>query len=166
MDLTSLTHIPSLLAHWPTDWIIVGAVTVFIAFDTLRSGGTRASALALALPATVLILEAVPHASGIGALAQRLSTPVLQVLLFVALFVALYILTYRIIGFFSAASGGPVQALFCGLGATAILMAVWVSMPELSALWHFGPQVQAVFSEPYRFWWLLGGYGAIAFARG
>lgn len=166
MNLFSLTHVPSVLAHWPTDWIIIGAAAAFIAFDTLRSGGTRASALALALPATLLILEAIPQAIGIGALAKQLSTPVLQVLLFGVLFVALYVLTYRIIGFFSAASGGPIQALFCGIGATAILVVVWVSMPELSALWQFGPHVQAVFGESYRFWWLLGSYGAIAFARG
>lgn len=165
MNLSPLTNLTSLFSHWPTDWIIIGAVAVFIALDTLRSGGTRAGALALALPATLFALQSLSKAIVVGPFSQQLSTPVLKVVLFGIVFAALYVMAYRIIGFFSAASGGPIQALFCGIGATAMLAVVWVSLPELDALWHFGTQVHAVFGEAYRFWWVIGSYAAIAFAR-
>lgn len=162
MDLSSIS---GLLTHWPTDWILIGAVAVFIAFDTLRNGGTRAATLVLALPATLFVLETLSRALFLGNLAGQFSTPVLQAVLFGIVFVAFYILIYRIIGFYSTASGAPIEALMTGLGATAILLVVWLQVPALDALWHFGSQVHAVFGEAYRFWWLAASYLALAFAR-
>ncbi len=153
------------LIHWPTDWIIIGAIAVFIALDTLRSGGTRASALALALPVGLFTLDALPRALFIGSVSKQFSTPVLQAVLFGIVFVALYVLIYRIIGFYSTSTGAPIEALLTGLAATAILMVVWLQVPALNSLWHFGSQVQAVFGESYRFWWLAASYLALAFAR-
>jgi hypothetical protein len=153
------------LIHWPTDWIIIGAVAVFIALDTLRNGGTRAATLALALPATLFVMDTLPRTLFIGSVLKQFSTPVLQAVLFGIVFVALYVLIYRIIGFYSTSTGAPVEALLTGLAATAILMVVWLHVPALDSLWRFGPQVHIVFSESYRFWWLAASYLSLAFAR-
>lgn len=167
MDLSTYYSLLStnLFTHWPTDWIIIGAIAVFIALDTLKNGGTRASALALSLPATLFVLEALPRALFIGAISKQFSTPVLQAVLFGIVFVTLYILIYRIIGFYSTSTGAPVEALLTGLAATAILVVVWLQVPALDSLWHFGTQVHAVFGEAHRFWWLAASYLALAFAR-
>lgn len=147
------------------DWIIVAALVIVIAFDTLRSGSNRASALALALPTTLLVREQLSSAAFVSGLVGQFSTPLLQVVLFAILFVPLYFFSYRIIGAWGSSSGRPVEALLTGLASTAIVVIVWLSIPALDAVWHFGPQAQYVFSESYRFWWLLVSYGALAFAR-
>lgn len=166
MDFSSgYTLVSNALTHWPTDWIIIGAVAALVAFDTLRNGGTRASALALALPAALYVLAALPKALFIGDVSKQFSTPLLQTVLFGIVFVALYVLTYRIIGFYSTSTGAPIEALLTGLAATAILLIVWLQVPSFDSLWHFGPQVHAVFAESYRFWWLGASYLALAFAR-
>lgn len=165
MNLPSIPSIEGLFNVWPVDWIIILAVVVFIAFDAFRSGGTRAASLALSLPVTVLTLNALSTAAFLNGLITQFSTPLLQALLFAVLFVPLYIFTYRIIGSWGVSGGAPIEALITGLAATVILLVVWLSIPALDGLWHFGPQIQYIFSESYRFWWLLASYAALAFAR-
>lgn len=166
MDFSSgYTLVANTLTHWPTYWIIIGAIAVFIAFDTLRNGGTRATTLALALPAALFVLEALPKALFIGGVANQFSTPVMQAVLFGIVFIALYLLVYRIVGLYSTSSGAPIEALMTGLAVSVILLVVWLQVPGLDSLWHFGSQVQAVFGEAYRFWWLAASYLALAFAR-
>lgn len=154
----------SLLAHWPIDWILIGACAAFIALDAVRSGSARAAALALALPATLLFLDALPHATLPEMVLKQLSTHAGQLIVFAVLFALLYIAIHRMIFGFSG-GGEVIQALITGLAATIVLVVVWLQVPALDSLWHFGPQVQAVFAESYRFWWLIVAYAALAFAR-
>ena len=148
----------------PVDWLIIAALVILIAFDSLRSGTARAAALALALPATMLLTSVLPKAFFLGPLSEGFKLPTGQLLIFGAVFVVLYIACYRTI-FAFADGGGVLQSLLAGFGATIILIVVWLEVPALGALWHLGDQVQAVFGETYRFWWLAGAYIALAFVR-
>ncbi len=165
MNLPSISSLGVFSSAWSVDWIIIVAVATVIAFDAIRSGGTRAASLALSLPATVVMLGALSHAAFVDGLTAQFSTPLLQALLFLVIFIPIYIFTYRIIGSWGMSGGAPIEALLTGLATTAIMLVVWLSIPALDAVWHFGPQVQYVFSEPYRFWWLIASYGALSFAR-
>ena len=160
MDVTSWGFA---FTNWPTDWIVIGAVAMLIALDSLRSGRARASALALSLPATLLITSALPHAAFLGTLGATTSS-VMQVVVFTGIFIAMYISAYRMIFSFSD-GGGVIQSLVAGIAAAIILTVVWLLVPALHSIWHFGPQVQAVFGEAYRFWWLLASFAALAFVR-
>ena len=161
----TLQHLNNLFSSWPTDWIIIGAVAAFLALDALRSSGVRESALSLTLPATIFALGMLPQAIFIGSVSNQFSTPVLQAVLFGIMFVVVYVLVYRVIGLWSVGTGGPIEALIMGVGAAAVLVVVWLQVPALDSLWHFGPQVHAVFGEAYRFWWVAAAYLGLAFAR-
>ena len=148
----------------PMDWIIIAILIALIALDTLRSGTARAAALMLSLPAALFLTGVLPKAALIGPASAQFTAPLAQVAIFVIIFGALYIVAHRTI--FSYSEGAPViQAIITGLAATIVLVVVFLQVSALQSLWSFGPQVQAVFGEAYRFWWLLLSYAALAFVR-
>jgi len=149
----------------PVDWAILAVSAIFAAFDVVRNGAKRVSMLALALPATVLLISALSNDAILGPLSKQFSTPVLQAVLFAIILTVMYVLAGRLGISYGGESGQPLQALLGGLAVTAILVCIWVTTPALQSVWHFGPQVQEIFGESYRFWWILGSYGALAFIR-
>lgn len=161
MDIASVS---SIFTHWPTDWILIGAFTAFAALDAMRTGPARAAALVLSLPASLLLVEELPEAFLAGSLSAQLASPLAQAGIFAAVAVVLYFAIHRLIFTFSNGLG-PIQALLTGLAATIVLVVVWLQVPGFDAIWHFGDQVQAVFGEAYRFWWLLGSFIALAAVR-
>jgi len=162
MNVSSIT---AGFAHWPMDWIIIGLFFSIITILSLRSGTRAASALALTLPITVFVINASSGATFISLLLRQFSTGIAPAILFVVVFVALYLLVYRMTGSYGLTGAYPVQALLAGLAAAVIGVVFWLQIPALAGVWHFGPQVQAVFSESYRLLWLLGAYAALAFVR-
>src|SRR3990167_4715631 len=149
----------------PVDWIVIGAFVIIAAFDCLRSGANRVSTLALALPAAALVFSALAGAVIIGDIAGQFASPMLQGVLFAIVFVVMYILVGSIGISYGSESGRPLQAALGGIAAAAIIIVVWMGMPVLNDLWNFGTQVQSIFGEAYRFWWLIGSYAALAFVR-
>jgi len=162
----SFETITSYVASVPIDWIIIGAFTIFAAFDALRSGARRACTLALALPTTVLLSTSISKAAILGSVTEQFSNSVLGAILFGIVFVIVYILIARIGLAWGNEGRQPIQAALTGVAVTSIVVTIWVATPPLDALWHFGPQVQMVFGESYRFWWLFAGYAALAYVRG
>ena len=152
------------LAQWPIDWILIGAFAAFAALDAIRSGPTRATSLMLSLPAALLLVGNLPNALFIGPLVAQFTTPLAQAGIFAVVTVTLFFVIHRVIFTFSNGLG-PVQALVVGFAATAVLLIVWLQVPGLDGLWHFGDQVQAVFGSAYRFWWLAASYVALAAVR-
>lgn len=152
------------MAQWPTDWILIGAFAVFVALDALRSGSARSASLVLSLPATLLIINAVPQSFFLGPLTAQLTAPIVQIGIFAVVFVLLYIAAHRIIFSFSE-GGGVIQSLIAGVAATIVLVVIWLQVPALESAWHFGGQVQAVFAPAYRFWWLIVAFTGLTFAR-
>jgi hypothetical protein len=161
----NLSSVSSLAAHWPTDWIIVSALVILIAFDAYRSGSGRATALALALPLTLVLTNTLPAAFLLGSVTEQFSAPSAQAVIFGVVFIALFLMLYRIV--YSFSGGGEIgPAFLCGMSATAVVMAVWLQVPGLQSLYHFGPQVESIFGELYRFWWFVAAYFMLAMARG
>ena len=148
------------------DWIVLAVFAFLVAVDALRSGPSRATALALALPLTLLVAGYMQGASFMSGIVQQLSSPILNNAFTLILLAILFICMYRITDTFGADSAHPIQTLLTGLAVAAIAAVVWVQIPSLESIWHFGPQAQALFGAAHRFWWLLAGYIALAFARG
>ncbi len=153
-----------IIAAWPTDWIIIGALATFIALDSLRSGTARAAALMLSLPGALLISKALPDTVFLGPLSDKITMPFAEAAIFIVIAVLLYIVAHRAIFAFSD-GGEVVQSIISGVAAVIVLVIIWIQVPTLESLWFFGDQVQAVFSEAYRFWWLVASYAALAFVR-
>lgn len=155
----------TLMAHWPISWIIVVAIFAFFAFDSYRAGISRTTAVALALPLSLICAQLFPQTYFLGAFATPLNTPTLHAAIIGVFFVLLYLLIIRMVDSFGGGGGGVLSALLAGAGTTVILIAVWTQSPVLSSLWQLAP-LPAFFAESYRLFWLMGGYTAIAFARG
>ena len=159
--LTSVFH------SLPLDWVILGGIVVVIGIDSLRSGVGRACALAAALPIALLLHSLLTKAALIGSLGVLSGSTLAQALTFGGIVLLSYVLVRRMgLEYLDGGMGEPIQAVLAG-GAVAILFnIIWLQVPALDTLWHVGPQIQAVFAENFRLWWLLGAYAALAFARG
>ncbi len=149
----------------PADWIIISSFALVLLIDALRVGSSRISTLAIAALLSLLIESAVTSAAFLGPVVAQLSTPVLQAAFFGILFVLTYILIRRVFIDYGELHGQPLQAIFAAIAVTIIIVVVWLQVPALDAVWHFGDQVRAVFSEAFRFWWLLVSLAALAFAK-
>lgn len=161
----NLDAISGFFSHVPTDWIIIIVLAILLAFDALRSGFGRANALALCLPATLFLFGALPHAKILSRVVGLFGTPLLKAVLIGIVFAAAYLLVRRIAPSYSTGSTPVIQALLAGTASAIVLVVVWLSVPDLQSVWRFGPQVQAVFGEAYRFWWLAFSYTTLAFVR-
>lgn len=162
MDLDAIT---AFYASISVDWTIIGVFAILAAFDALRVGARRACTLALALPAAALFVESLTNAAFLGSVIEQFSTPVLGAILFFIIFAVVYILIGRMGFSWGGEAGKTLQSALAGVAATALLVTFWVNIPALDTLWHFGPQIQTIFGEGYRFWWLIGSYAALAFVR-
>ncbi len=149
----------------PTDWIIIGSFVLILLVDALRVGSGRISTLAIAALISLLVLDTVPSSAFFGSVASQLSTPVLQAVFFGVVYILTYILVRRIFMDYGELHGQPLQAIFAAIAVTALIVVVWLQVPALTAVWAFGDQVRAVFSESFRFWWILLSLAALAFAK-
>jgi hypothetical protein len=149
----------------PADWIIVGSFGVLALVDALRVGSARISTLAVAALITLVVHQTFAPAVFLGALSATLSTPVLQAALFGVLYVIVFIFIRRVYIDYGELQGQPLQAIVAAVAVTALMLVVWVQVPALQAVWHFGGQVAAVFGDSFRFWWIFASLGALAFAK-
>lgn len=162
MDLGAVTSFFSSLS---IDWLILGAITIFVALDALRSGTGRAAAVLCALPASLLLWKALPSAFFVGNFIDGLPQSWGPLVVFVVIVVAMYVLSRQIIGDASSFSSGPLQALIAGVAVTAVLTVIWLQMPQLSNIWDFGQSIESLFAGKWSFYWLLASFGALGFAR-
>ncbi len=161
----NIASLPSLIAHWPVDWMIIAVLAVAIAMETIRGGANRACSLALALPAAFFLFQALPTAAFVGGTFSQLQSPIAQAGIFIVMVLVMYIFAHRIIGFYADSSGAPVQALIAGAATTVLIIIFWLQVPSLVSMWHFGPQVATIFGEAYRLFWFVLAYVALAFVR-
>ncbi len=160
-----MQSLTAFFAHITTDWIIIFALVVFVAFDVLRSGSSRAVALSVAIPLSGLLAQSIAGAAFLGSFVQQFSTPILKTSLLVALAIASFLLMLRILDRFNGDEGRPIQSLAAGIATAAIILSVWTQNPEWGTIWKFGDQIQYAFGEAFRFWWLIGGYAVLALVR-
>lgn len=162
---TTLASTTAVLAHTPIDGVIIVALLIVLVIDSLRSGTARAATLAVALPLAVFSSSLLTHASIIGPMLEKLSSPYMQAAIFALLFGVLFILVYRIMYALGGSGSTPTVSVVAGLSATIITLVMWLQVPALQSVWHFGPIIETVFGAAYAFWWLIAGYLLMAFVR-
>lgn len=161
---SALQFVTSTFSAISLDWLILGGVVLFFAFDALRAGPARVTALAIALPIALLLSESVRNAAYLGNFVSN-SSPAVQTGVFIALTVGLFVALYRIVDF-GADSMHPVQAMLAGSACAVVLTVMLVQLPDTTLPWTFGEVFRAVFGEAYRLYWLVGAYFALAISRG
>ncbi len=154
----------AIVANWPNDWIILGALAIFVSLDALRSGSARAASIALSLPAALLIVNSMPQSFFLGPLTAQFTSPIVPAIIFLVISTAVCFIVHRAMFTFSE-GGAVVQSLIIGVAAVVVLVVVWLQVPALESIWHFGPQVQEVFGPAYRLWWLVAAFFGLAIAR-
>jgi hypothetical protein len=160
------TSTVALLSGWPIDWPILGLIAALLALECFSSGSTRTSTIALAFPLTSIIFAWLPNTFLINALMHQLTTPEALSAFFGLIFIGFYFLIHRMLFAFGSGGGDVPQALISGVATTAIVIVFWIQTPGLKDLWQLGPQVQLVFNEFVRAWWLLGAFAVLAYTRG
>ncbi len=153
------------VAHLPIDWVLIGLLAIFLVVFTLRAGPRVACALALSFPAVAFVLTAIPESAFISVVGTQLAAPAPRLGLSLIVFVVVYYLVLRMVGQNIGGGALPVSALLCGLAATAVMVVALNEILGTNPIWHFGPQVQAIFGPAYRLWWVLGSYAVLAFTR-
>ena len=154
------------IVNIPVDWVFIVCSALLASFDVLRNGAGRVCALALALPAALLLNATFPQAIFLGGLIDEdAMTPLIGGLIFLIFTVALYFLLRRMDASYGGEYGQPIQALLGGCAVTIILVVVWLGVPHLGSLWQFGDSVPLIFGPQYAFWWLIGSYATLAFIR-
>lgn len=148
----------------PLDYFFLGGIALVLALDAMRSGIGRAAALVVALTSALFFSSLLSDTVFIGA---TIETPILQIVAFVALVAVNYFFLRRMgLEYLSGGIGQPLQSALAGVATAAVCAVIWLSVPGLSDYWEFGNGVRALFSEQFRLLWLLGAFGALAFARG
>lgn len=150
----------------PTDWFIFGAIVIVLTLDSLRSGIGRACSIALAAPLALFIFSLVDSAAFIGG-TDALAAPMTRALIFGICLVLSFLAVRRISDqYIDGGMGQLVHAIIASTATAVVLFVIWLSVPEFSAVYQFGPAITNVFSEGFRIWWLLGAYAGLVFARG
>ncbi len=147
------------------DWIIIIVCALLIAFDALRSGAARASALSLALPVTVFVFGLISHTYYIGAIFQKFSSAMLQAGVFLAVALVMFFIVYRIISLFVSSAPRLLFSILSAVSATMVMVVVWIQVTPLSSVWQFSPSTIALFGSDFALLWLLCAYLILAFIR-
>ena len=147
------------------DWVIIATFTLFASLDVVAYGARRECALALALPLAGGLFTMLSQAVVIGPWLGGLTWIYAQGCVFLALTFLIFFVINQLNFAEAGEFGRPLLAGLAGIALTAILIVVWLSIPALQTLWQFGPSVQALFAEQYRFFWLAGSFLVLAFTR-
>jgi hypothetical protein len=161
MDLTSVT---GLFLHMSFDWLLLIGAGLLAFLDSMRGGSARAVALSLSLPLTYLLMALAPKAQLVAGMQGQLSSSLAQALFAAAVLFVCFLLLYRMTDTF-VSEGGFLQSLAGALGLAALLGLFWALIPGFAAVYEPSAQMQGIFAEPYRFWWLLAALAALAFSR-
>ncbi len=163
MDLSA---VQGFLDALPIHWFFIGGFFVLVVLDSLRSGTARATALAVALPFASFVSALIPQTAFLKDQAF-ISQGYGPLIIYGFLFLVFYMLLRRMgLEHFESGIGEPIQSLLAALAVSAVLILVWVHTPALPAFWGLGEPFSSFFAEPYRLFWLVGSYLALAFARG
>jgi len=156
----------ALLSAWPVDWPILGLIAALLSLESFSSGSTRTSAISIAAPISWVVYQWLSSTFLFTAVMSQLTTVSAQSAVFGLIFIAMYFIVHRMIFSFGSGGGDVPQSLIAGFATTIILLIFWLQTPPLLELWKFGPQVQLIFNESVRAWWLAGAFAALAYTRG
>ena len=108
------------------------------------------------------VLDTLPNTFFVSKITHQLSGSLVQLVLALATFLVLFILVYRTLSGGFLRSALPVTALVASFAATVIVVVFLNSILGQNSIWHFGPQVQAIFGATYGLYWILVSYLALA----
>jgi hypothetical protein len=164
MDLG--TSSAALFGGLPADWPILILVAAILSLESFSSGSTRTNAISIAFPITSTLFWWLPSTFLAAAVMSQLTTTPALSAIFGLLFIGIYFVIHRMIFSFGSSGGDVPQAMISGIATTIIIVVFWLQTPGLSDLWRFGDQVQLVFNESVRAWWLIGALATLAYTRG
>lgn len=148
-----------------SDYIIIFAVFALVAWLSMMRGVGYATGAALALPVTLFLHDLGTNAFGVADIfASAAENSTMALIIFAGLFAILTVLISSVIDSIGGDSAGPLQALFAGLGFSAMLLATWQQFAPFESVWMFQENVTMVFATPYYFWWTFGSLGLLYFA--
>ena len=157
--------VASFIAHPPMDWVIIVVFLLVALVDALRNSTARAAAWAVSAPLTMVFINFLERAAVFSTPIKAMTSPYAASAIFLGLFFALFVLTIRIMYGSGTPLSTPLTAIIASCCVTIISLVVWLQVPALQHLWHFGPIIESLFSSPYVFWWLLGSFVGMAFVR-
>src|SRR5262249_39920484 len=149
------------LSDWSVDWPILGLIAALLSLESFSSGSTRTSSISIAFPIAWIIFQWLPATFLFATVLGQLATPQAQGAVFGLVFIGVYFVVHRMLFAFGSGSGDVPQALIAGIATTVIVLVFWIQTPGLKELWQFGSQVQLVFNESVRAWWLIGAFAAL-----
>lgn len=164
--MASTSAIFSTLSHISADWIIIALLIVVFTVDALRSGSGRTAAVALSLPIASVFFSGLSKTAIIAPLFAAAASPLAQGILFVALVVGLYLVINRMMPRYDDISRSPLLGVVAGLAVAIAILATWVHLPFLQSIWQFHAPIPFLFDDPFRLWWILASFLALAFVRG
>lgn len=158
---SSTLDVSLLAGSLSTDMMAAGGAFIVITLLALYAGSAQAVAIGLAAvlaPSVLALAQDAAFVSGLasGATAERM----FLIAVFAVLVVLVNMMSRDILHMTS-----PLQAIMAGVGATCLVIMMWVSTPALAEWFVFGSTVTAVFAESFRFWWLMAVFGLFAFSR-
>jgi hypothetical protein len=162
MDFGSSLNV---LESIPVDWIIIGVFFLLVAADALRGGSSHAMAFCLSLPISLLIFQSITKTIALGALDAQMQLPLEQAVLFLIIEAVLFVCVNQMLFSFEHYTS-LLSSSVAAFASTIVLLVVWIQIPVLQSIWHFGPQIQIIFGQSYRLFWLLASYLALAFIGG
>jgi hypothetical protein len=144
-----------------TDVLVVGGLLIVLTLFSLYAGSSQAIAAGLAAlfsPPLFIAAQKAVFLSGLSFGTQSFERGMLLVL-FVVLTLLFRIMSRDILHMTS-----PLQAILAAIGATCLIVLVWISTPALASWFPFGT-VTALFQESFTFWWIIGIFALFSFAR-
>jgi hypothetical protein len=163
-------HIPTstvaLLSGWSMDWPLLGIIAMLLSLECFSAGSTRTSTISIAFPLTAILFSWLPHTFLIASFMSQLGTPVAEAALFGLILIGAYFAIHRIIFAFGSGGGDVPRSVVSGVAATIILVIFWLQTPGLNEIWQFSAQVQLIFGEQAKAWWLIGTFAILAYTRG
>lgn len=152
------------MGSFSIDLIVLLIAGVAILIDAVRSGPRRGIVFVLTSQIAFSIWSYLATAAFIGKASVSLSSMLLKGGMFIIIFGLVFFLLYRII---PAGIGGtsPLSALVVGICSVIMLAILWLQVYPLVAILPPSHIVQVIFAPAYRFFWFVGVYAALAFAR-
>lgn len=142
--------------------MLVAGCVALLAVSTLHGGSGRALALALAFPIASFLFPLATNAWLIGTLLPSLGNAS-ETVIFAGLVFVVYFACVRFTETYD--SGGIMHTALVSVAATSVILVVWTNTPVVWNVWQFQESVSVMFADPYRFWWLIGAFGALAILR-